>query len=156
MVQVRVRAVANVMGLRRGDEGDVETGSLQVDQMIERGYLEILEYLPDLPPPAESGGWVIPPPTVEEVERELEPRTRAVAPAQPPAEVPPTPKEKGNASKGTSSSKARTSRSRSKATRDSAGDTGDGADARSSKRTGSSGHGQPEGPDADAGEVEQP
>jgi len=93
-----VRAVANVMGLRRGDTGDVETGSTHVDAMINAGYLEVLEYLPDPEPrvprapakqfaqpnsfgnaevvnlpdlvPAKDGksGWVEPPPDPKEVD----------------------------------------------------------------------------------------
>lgn len=50
MVTARVRAVANVMGIRRGDEGDVELGHPLVDAMVNRGYLEVLGF--PSPPPA--------------------------------------------------------------------------------------------------------
>lgn len=125
MATLRVRAVANVMGLRRGDEGDVETGSPQIDQMIERGYLQVLEYLPD-PEPV------------------IEPRTQAA------------PKEKSSGGKGKGSSRSRTSRPRSQAKRNSAGDAGDGADARSDKRPDPGEHGEPEGSKPDEGPVREP
>lgn len=126
MATLRVRAVANVMGLRRGDEGDVETGSPQVDAMLERGYLQVLEYLPDPP----------------------EPVVRAAAP-QPPEEAPVDPKEKSSGGKGKGSSRSRTSRPRSQAKRNKASDTGDSADTRSDKRPNSGGHGESESSEPD-------
>lgn len=125
MATLRVRAVANVMGLRRGDEGDVETGSPQVDAMLERGYLQVLGYLPD------------PEPVVEAREVEL------------PEEVPAAPKEKSSGGKGKNSSRSRTSRPRSQAKRNKASDAGDSADTRSDERPDSGGHGESEGSEPD-------
>lgn len=155
MVQVRVRAVANVMGLRRGDEGDVETGSPHIDAMINAGYLQVIEYLPDpLPtvPPMDDlpklaaqyasatkfqdatvvetklGGWVDPPPTVAEVGATIE---EEVKPRGKPI---------------SSQRKPRPSRSRSAAARRPAGDAGDGQDAQPSVGDSTSGHGEPASP----------
>jgi hypothetical protein len=135
--QVRVRAVANVMGLRRGDEGDVETGGVHVDAMINAGYLEVIEYLPDpipvapfaypnLPdlPAAKDGpsGWVEPAPDPEEVD---------------------------NGKRNSSKSKPAASRRRSSAPRRPARNTGDGQDVQSSVSDSASGHGEPASPAPD-------
>lgn len=50
MPVLRVKAVANVMGLRRGDEGEVVTGEPFVDAMVNAGYLQVLETYPDPEP----------------------------------------------------------------------------------------------------------
>jgi hypothetical protein len=151
VVQVRVRAVANVMGLRRGDEGDVETGSAHIDAMINAGYLQVIEYLPDPIPivtavqfahPNSFGDAVVvetklgkfetPPPTKVEPGSTLESE-----------EV--KPRGKANSSK----SRPRPSRSRSAAARRPAGDAGDGSDAQPSVGDRASGHGEPTGPASD-------
>lgn len=138
MAQVRVRAVANVMGLRRGDTGDVETGSTHVDAMIDRGYLQILEYLPDIPEPRV-------------------PRAAAVQFAAPrsfgDAEVINLPEEVlTDAEPKPSTNRSRPSRARSTTRRRPTGDTGDAADAREGVSDGASGHGESAGaaPDGEA------
>lgn len=50
MPVLRVKAVANIMGLRRGDEGEVVTGEPFVDAMVNAGYLQVLETYPDPEP----------------------------------------------------------------------------------------------------------
>lgn len=55
MPVLRVKAVANVMGLRRGDEGEVVAGDTFVDAMVNAGYLKVLETYPDPEPPRRRG-----------------------------------------------------------------------------------------------------
>lgn len=144
MVSVRVRAVANVMGLRRGDEGDVETGTAHVDAMINAGYLQVLEYLPDPAPAAQFAqpnsfgeakvidpdfdkkNWAAPVGGVEE-EKEVKPNGKAKS----------------------SKSRPRPSRARSAAARRSAGDAGDGSDAQPRVGDSAGGHGEPQGSSSD-------
>ena len=139
MVQVRVRAVANVMGLRRGDEGDVETGSAHIDAMINAGYLQVIEYLPDPIPvvPAarfaqpRSFGEAVEVPLLDEIPLPVVEEIKEVKPSG-----------KTNSSKN----RSRPSRSRSSAARRPAGDAGDGPDAQPSVGDGTSGHGEPASP----------
>lgn len=140
MAQVRVRAVANVMGLRRGDTGDVETGSTHVDAMINAGYLEVLEYLED------------PAPIVPVAAKQFaQPNSFGNAEV---VELPDAVEVKTNGKNNKGSSRPRPSRSRSDAGRGSTGDAGDGADARQGVGDSASGHGEAPGgaPDAEAGQ----
>lgn len=128
------------MGLRRGDTGDVETGSVHVDTMINRGYLEILEYLPDPEPRV---------PVVERAKQFAQPNSFGDAQVvELPDEV--EVKSDGKPRKA----RSRPSRARSAAGRRPAGDAGDGSDAREGVSDSTSGHGEPAGsaPDGEAGQ----
>lgn len=160
MAQVRVRAVANVMGLRRGDIGDVETGSVHVDAMINAGYLEVLEYMED---PEPRVAVVISGPVAEFLNStapavEID-RGAAKQFAQPnsfgDAEVVDLPDEVEVSDGKPRKARSRPSRARSAAKRGPAGDAGDGQDAREGVSDGSSGHG-PDAGGAPDGEAVQP
>lgn len=145
MGQVRVRAVANVMGLRRGDEGDVETGGTHVDAMINAGYLEVIEYLPDPIPLAE-------PAPVEAVQFAHPNSFLRATVVGLPEEVTP-PKEASDGKRNSSKGKPAASRRRSSAPRRPARNAGDDPDVRPSVGDSTSGHGEPTGsaPDEQAG-----
>lgn len=148
MAQVRVRAVANVMGLRRGDVGDVETGSPHVDAMINRGYLEVLEYLPD-PEPVVPRAKQFAPPKSFGAAKVVDPdfdKKNWVAPVGGVEEVPEVKSSgKANSSKG----RSRVSRPRSTAASRAAGNAGDDSDAGSGVSDGAGGHGEPAGTASD-------
>lgn len=157
MVSVRVRAVANVMGLRRGDEGDVETGTAHIDAMINAGYLQVIDYLPDPIPTVPAARFAQPNSFGEAAVVELPDRLplagaeifeKMVADTAPAVEVieeEVKPRGKTNSSKA----RSRPSRSRSAATRRPTGDAGDGSDAQPGLGDGPGGHGEPASPAPD-------
>src|SRR5688500_9900746 len=136
------------MGLRRGDEGDVETGGTHVDAMINAGYLEVIEYLPD---PIPVAPFAHPNSFSQAVVVELPPEiAKVLAPREGEGQVSIIEEEgtsggKRNSSKG----KPAASRRRSSAPRRPARNAGDDPDVRPSVSDGTSGHREPAGPAPD-------